>query len=89
LGNGVRALQPAGKVPRNSSLAALVMQGNLPSVCQPRDECGDGVRWQLGRWSPCSTACGGGFKRRSATCVSATGGPCAAQAALQSTWLGY
>lgn len=77
----MRALQPAGKVPRNASLATVVMQGGLSNVCQARDKCSDGVRWQLGGWSPCSTSCGGGYKRRSATCVSFTGG-CALCAAM-------
>ncbi|KAF6266656.1 hypothetical protein COO60DRAFT_1623446 [Scenedesmus sp. NREL 46B-D3] len=84
LGSGVRALQPAGRVPVNTSLATMMMQGSLPSVCQPGDKCGDGVRWQLGVWSPCSTACGGGFKRRSATCVSATGGAVPEQQCIRS-----
>ncbi|WIA29149.1 hypothetical protein OEZ86_011660 [Tetradesmus obliquus] len=84
LGSGVRALQPAGKVPRNASLATVVMQGGLSNVCQARDKCSDGVRWQLGGWSPCSTSCGGGYKRRSATCVSVTGDAVSEQQCIKS-----
>lgn len=70
---GVQLLQPAA-VTSTSSLADVVSSGLLPRVCDSKETCSSDVRWQLSDWSSCSKKCGGGVRRRTASCINTQSG---------------